>query len=105
MYAIIRDGEHQYRVQEGDFLEVQRRDLPEGQSEVEFDRVLLIGDVEGGPKIGLPHVGSSKVTASVVGEVKGEKLVIQKFRRRKNYALRQGHRQKYLRVRIDKIHA
>ena len=70
---------------------------------IEFDRVLLVGDVEDGPKVGQPIVEGAKVTAKVLGEVKGDKLIIQKRRRRKHYHLKKGHRQKYLRVKVDKI--
>ncbi|MBI4718901.1 MAG: 50S ribosomal protein L21 [Planctomycetes bacterium] len=103
MYAIIADGGNQYRVEQGQRLEVQRRDLPEGTTTVAFDRVLLVGDVEGGPKIGQPVVAGAKVTATVVGEFKDEKIVIQKFRRRKNYARKQGHRQRFLRLTVESI--
>lgn len=103
MYAIISDGAHQYRVQEGQILQVQRKELPEGATTYEFDRVLMVGDLEGGPKIGRPTVEGAKVTASVLGEIKGKKIVIQKLRRKKNSALKKGHRQKYLRVRVEKI--
>jgi len=105
VYAIIADGSHQYRVEEGLIVDIQRRDLPEGTTAVEFDRVLCVGDREDGPAIGQPVVEGARVTASVVGEIKGDKLIIRKFRRRKNYSLKKGHRQKYLRVKIDKIEA
>jgi large subunit ribosomal protein L21 len=103
MYAIISDGPHQYRVEEGQILDVERKDLPEGAQRVEFDRVLFVGDIEGGPRIGQPTVNDAKVTASVLGEVKGDKIVIQKHRPRKNYRVKKGHRQKYLRVKVEKI--
>lgn len=103
MYVIINDGAHQYRVEEGQVLEVERKDLPEDAKTIEFDRVLLVGDVEDGPKVGQPVVDGAKVTAAVLGEFKGEKLTIRKRRRRKNYQLKKGHRQKYLRVKIEKI--
>ncbi len=104
MYAVISDGSHQYRVEEGQVLDVERKPgLAEDAKTFEFYRVLLIGDIEGGPKIGRPVVEGARVTATVVGEFKGEKVVIRKFRRRKKYALKKGHRQKYLRVRVEKI--
>ena len=105
VYAIINDGSHQYRVEEGQIIDVQRRDLPEGTTAVEFDRVLFVGDREGGPVVGQPVVEGARVTASVAGEVKGDKIIIRKLRRRKNYSLKKGHRQKYLRVKIEKIEA
>lgn len=84
-------------------FDVERKDLPDGTTTVEFDRVLAVGDVDGGPKIGRPTVDGAKVIASVIDEIKGDKIVVQKFRRRKGYAVKQGHRQRYLRVRVDKI--
>ncbi|MGB0715151.1 MAG: 50S ribosomal protein L21 [Phycisphaerae bacterium] len=104
MYAIIADGAHQYRVEEGLIFEVQRKDLPENTETIDFDRVLLIGGGEGGSaKVGTPTVSGAKVTAKVIGEIKGDKLIIQKMRRRKGYRLKQGHRQKHLRVQVEKI--
>jgi large subunit ribosomal protein L21 len=103
VYAIISDGGFQYRVQEGLIFEVQRRDLPEGTTSLGFDRVLMVGDLPDGPKIGCPTVPGAKVTASVMGELKGDKLIIQKFTRRKGYRLKKGHRQQYLQVRVEKI--
>lgn len=105
VYAIISDGSHQYRVEEGQIVDVQRRDLPEGTTAVEFDRVLFVGDRPSGPAVGRPVVEGARVTASVAGEIKGDKIIVRKFRRRKNYALKKGHRQKYLRVKIEKIEA
>lgn len=105
MYAIISDGGFQYKVSEGAVLDVQRRDLPEGTKSITFDRILMVGDLGDGPKIGTPAVAGAKVTASIVGEFKDEKIVIQKFTRRKGYALKKGHRQKLLKIKVDKISA
>lgn len=103
MYAVIADGGNQYKVEEGLVFEVQIRDLPEDAKTVEFDQILLVGDVEGGPKIGHPTVAGAKVTASIIREMKGDKIIIRKFRRRKNYMRKQGHRQNYLQLKVDKI--
>ena len=103
MYAIISDGGFQYRVQEGLVFELQRRDLPEGTQNIEFDRVLMVCDLPDGPKIGQPTVAGAKVRASVLGEIKGDKVIIQKFTRRKGYHLKKGHRQRHLQVRVEKI--
>ena len=103
MYAIISDGSHQYRVEEGQVLEVQRKDLEPKAQSIEFDRVLLVGDIEDGPKVGRPVVKGARVIASILGEIKGNKITIQKHRRRKDYALKKGHRQKFLQIKIDKI--
>lgn len=105
MYAIIDDRGHQYRVQQGNRIDVQLMDLTEGQSTVEFNRVLLVGDTGGAAKIGAPSVAGAKVTAKILEELKGDKIVIQKFRRRKNYRRKTGHRQRYLRVEIESITA
>jgi len=103
VYAIISDGAHQYRVEEGQLVAVQRKELAEGATQVEFDRVLMVGDCDGGPRIGQPVVAGAKVTAAVVGEFKDDKIDIRKHRHRKGYNLRKGHRQKLLQVRIEKI--
>ena len=104
MYAIIEDGAHQYRVAEGDTLEVQRHELDEGQKALEFPNVLLVSDGED-VKVGQPYLEGAKVTATVAGEVKGNKIDVIKFRRRKGYRRKMGHRQRYLRIQIDKIQA
>jgi large subunit ribosomal protein L21 len=104
VYAIISDGAHQYRVEQGQVFEAQRKELDESTKTIDFDRVLLVGGVEGGPQVGRPVVAGARVTATVLGEIKGDKIIIQKHRRRKNSALKKGHRQKYLQVRVDTIH-
>ena len=102
MYAIIEDGAHQYKVEEGDTLEVQLHDLDEGQQKLEFPNVLLVSDGEK-VKVGQPYVEGAKVSATLAGEVKGDKIDVIKFRRRKGYRRKIGHRQRFLRIRIDKI--
>lgn len=104
MYAIIEDGPHQYRVEEGARLDVQLHDLDEAQASIEFDKVLLVCDGDN-TRIGQPYLTGAKVSATIEGEVKGDKITTYKFRRRKNYRRKLGHRQHYLRVRIDKISA
>lgn len=102
VYAIIEDGAHQYKVQEGDTFEVQRRDLADDQATIEFDRIVMIGN-GADTKIGQPYVDGAKVIARIHGEIKGDKIDVIKFRRRKNYRRKMGHRQRYLRVTVDKI--
>jgi large subunit ribosomal protein L21 len=104
VYAIIEDGAHQYMVEEGTVLDVQLHELAEGQTSLAFDKVLLVRDGDN-TRIGQPYVDGAKVHATVQGEMKGDKITIIKFRRRKNYHRKQGHRQNYLRVRVDKIEA
>ena len=105
MYAIIADGPHQYRVEEGQVFEIQLKDLEADVKSIEFDNILMIGDDSGEPKIGSPTIDGAKVTASVIAEIKGPKLVIRKFKRRKDSRTKKGHRQKFLQVKIDKIEA
>jgi len=102
VYAIFEDGSRQYWVQPGDVIDLDRRDLEEGQETIEFDRVLLVGRGED-LLVGRPVVEGAKVVAKVVGELKGPKIHIYKYKRRKGYRLKKGHRQRYLRVEIAEI--
>ena len=102
VYAIIEDGGRQYRVQPGDTVDIDLKDLAEDQQTIEFDRVLMVGDGDD-VRIGQPVIEGAKVVAKVVSELKGPKLYVIKFKRRKGYQRKQGHRQQYLRVQIDKI--
>ena len=104
MEAIFRDGGRQYRVQQGETLEVDYRELEAG-STIEFNEVLFVGGDSGAPKVGSPLVEGAKVVGKVLGDVKGKKLIIMHFRRRKNSRRRVGHRQKYTQVQIEKIEA
>ncbi|MGY8732611.1 MAG: 50S ribosomal protein L21 [Pirellulales bacterium] len=101
MYAIIADGGRQYKVEEGQELEIDLRDVNAGDK-ITFDRVLTISGDEG-IKVGQPVVEGASVTAEVIAETKGEKIYVQKFRRRKNSKRRTGHRQRYTKVRVSSI--
>ena len=101
MYAVFRDGSHQHIARPGEVLNIERRDLPEG-SPIEFKEVLLVADEES-VQVGTPTVENAAVRATVTGEVKGEKLVVFKQKRRKDSRHKTGHRQKYTTVRIDEI--
>jgi large subunit ribosomal protein L21 len=101
MYAIISDGGHQYRVEEGQVLDIDLREASTGE-QVKFDRVLAVHN-DDGLKIGQPTVPAASVTAEVVSVSQGPKLVIQRFRRRKNSRRKTGHRQLYTQVKITKI--
>jgi large subunit ribosomal protein L21 len=103
MYAIIDDKGRQYTVRKGDLVDVDLKGAPEQQS-ITFDRVLMVR-ADGGVKIGTPTIAGAKVVATVLGEVKGKKIIIRKYRRRKNYRRKQGHRQHFTRVRIESIEA
>ncbi|QDS93336.1 50S ribosomal protein L21 [Roseimaritima multifibrata] len=101
MYAIIVDGGRQYKVQPGQEVDVDYRDIAHGEN-LEFTTVLAVSG-ESGLTLGTPTVGGATVTASVLGPKQGEKIHIQKFRRRKHSKKRTGHRQLHTRVRIESI--
>lgn len=103
MYAIIEEGGKQYKVTTGDRLRVDRK-VGEDEKTITIDRVLLIGG-EGDAKVGQPTVAGATVTAEVLGAVKGPKIDIQKYKRRKGYHKKQGHRQHYTEVKISAINA
>jgi large subunit ribosomal protein L21 len=101
MYAVIRDGGRQFTVREGDRILVDRKDL-QADAEIRFEEVLLLGD-ENGAKLGKPTVSGAAVVGKVLGERLGDKLVVFKFRRRKDSKMKKGHRQKYTAVKVEKI--
>lgn len=103
MYAIIADSGRQYKVVEGQELAVDFRDVTVGEL-LTFDKILAVS-TEAGLKVGAPAVAGATVTAEVLGADLGEKIYIQKMRRRKNYRRRTGHRQIFTMVRINKINA
>ena len=103
MYAVIVTGGKQYKVAEGEFLKIEKLDVPVGEA-ISFDRVVLIGNGED-VKIGAPVVDGAKVTAEVIDQGRHDKETIIKFRRRKHTMKRQGHRQWYTEVKITGIQA
>jgi large subunit ribosomal protein L21 len=103
MYAVIQTGGKQYRVSEGDMLRVEKLDAEAGSS-IELDRVLLIAD-DDNVQVGKPYVDGGRVTASVEGHGRGDKVKIIKFRRRKHHLKRQGHRQWYTELKVTGISA
>ena len=103
MYAIIKTGGKQYKVAEGSEIIIEKLDAAEGDS-VAFEEVLAVG--EGADlKVGRPFVEGAKVTATVVKVGKGPKIRILKYRHKTNYRRRQGHRQPFTKVKVDKIEA
>lgn len=100
MYAIIATGGKQYRVSEGDVIYIEKIDA-QVDSTASFD-VLLMGN-DGDVKIGTPVVEGVKVEGKVVGQIRGEKIVVYKYKSKKNYRRKQGHRQPYTKVEITKI--
>lgn len=101
MYAIIADSGRQYKVEEGQELDVDFREAAAGDK-LKFDQVLACNGPKG-LQIGRPTLKGASVTAEVVGVVQGKKLVVQKLRRRKNSRRKTGHRQMFTRVKIAKI--
>ena len=101
MYAIIEEGGRQHRVTSGDTILIDR-EIGGDEKTVTFDRVLFVGG-EGSPRIGTPIVSGVTVTADVIGPVKGPKVITVKYRRRKGYRKKIGHRQGYTAVKITGI--
>jgi large subunit ribosomal protein L21 len=101
MYAIIRTGGRQYRVAAGDTIEVERLDAEAGSS-IELSDVLLVGG-DDDVRVGAPLVDGALVRATVLGDVKGPKLTIFKYRPKNRYRVKTGHRQRYTRMKIDAI--
>ncbi len=101
MYAIIKTGGKQYRVQEGDNIFVEKL-ASDVDSEVVFDQVLAVVN-DGDVKVGTPVVEGAKVTAKVLEQGKEKKIRIFKYKAKSNYRRRQGHRQPYTKVTIEKI--
>lgn len=105
MYAVIQTGGKQYRVEPGKTVVVEKLAGEKG-ADVVFDQVLLVSSGDGATlNIGAPIVAGAKVTGQIVEQGRGEKLVVFKFRRRKNYVRRNGHRQDYTAVKIAAIQA
>ncbi|HSY22369.1 MAG TPA: 50S ribosomal protein L21 [Polyangiaceae bacterium] len=102
MYAVIKTGGKQYRVGTGDKLRVEKLVGNVGDA-VTFDQVLLVQGAEGAIKLGRPLVGGAKVEAKIVAQDLGPKVIIFKFRRRKNYRRKTGHRQPYTALEITNI--
>jgi large subunit ribosomal protein L21 len=100
-YAIVESGGKQYKAVEGGLIEVDRLNLEAGKK-VTLEDVLLISD-DGAITVGTPIIAGAKVTATVVDEFKGPKVLIYKYHPRKRYRLKKGHRQWYTRLQVEKI--
>ncbi len=101
MYAIIATGGKQYTVAEGDEIFVEKLGLNEGDS-VTFDQVLFVNDGKAS-KVGTPTVSGASVTATVVKEGRAKKIIVYKYKAKKGYHKKNGHRQPYTKVKIEKI--
>ncbi|MDA3877885.1 MAG: 50S ribosomal protein L21 [Halothiobacillus sp.] len=101
MYAVVVTGGKQYRVEQGEWLRVEKLEGEEG-SVVSLDRVLMIADGDS-IKVGAPALDGATVTAEIIGQGRGKKIDIIKFRRRKHSRKHQGHRQSYTEIKITSI--
>lgn len=101
MYAIIETGGKQYKVQEGDVIRVEKLDLAEGDA-VKFDKVLFVSN-DGKINTGKPYLEGAAVDAVVEGHGKAKKIIVFKYKAKKDYRKKQGHRQPYTQVKIEKI--
>ena len=101
MYAVIETGGKQYRVQEGDVITVEKLNVEAGDK-VSFDKVLVLAD-DKDLKVGAPYVAGAAVTGEVVENGKGQKVVIFKYKAKKDYRKKQGHRQPYTMVKIESL--
>lgn len=101
MYAVIKTGGKQYRISEGDVLRIERREAEPGQ-EIVLDQVLLVGEGDS-VEVGNPYLSNVRVRAEVLAQRKAKKIVVLKFKRRKGYRRKQGHRQLYTGIRIKAI--
>jgi large subunit ribosomal protein L21 len=99
MYAVIESGGKQYRVAQGDMIQVEKLLVEEGKK-VEIDRVLMVSDGED-VKFGTPVVEGARVTATVQNHGRGKKIIV--YKHKKNYHKKQGHRQNFTRLHIDEI--
>jgi large subunit ribosomal protein L21 len=105
-YVIFEDRGNQIKAAQGDVITLDiNQELPESAKTITFDKVLLIGG-EGAASVGSPYIAGATVEAEIVDrEVKGEKIDVIKYKRRKNYRRKQGHRQRYMTVKVTKLPA
>lgn len=102
MYAIIATGGKQYKVQEGDVIKVEKLGVAAGET-ITFDQVLVVSDKD--VKVGTPTVDGASVEASVVAEGKAKKVIVYRYKRKSGYHKKNGHRQPFTQVKIEKINA
>jgi large subunit ribosomal protein L21 len=102
MYAVVKIGGRQYRVSEGDVLFVDRQHEEPGEA-LTFDQVLMTNDTDGKINIGVPYVEGAAVKAELLDQVKADKVIVFKKKRRKGYKKKNGHRQPLSQIRIDSI--
>ena len=103
MYAVFKTGGKQYRASTGDVIKVEKIEAEKGAT-IELDQVLMVGEGED-VKIGTPFLEGGKVTATVLDQGRGDKIKVIKFKRRKNYRRKMGHRQYFTQLEITGIEA
>ena len=101
MYAVIKTGGKQYKVAEGDVLRVEKLTADAGEI-VSFDQILMLSDDQG-TTVGTPHVVGAEVKATVLGQIRDDKIIVFKKRRRKNSRRKNGHRQALTGLRVIKV--
>lgn len=104
MYAIVDVKDKQFKVSENDTLYVPYHSDAEADDELTLDRVLLVSDGEGDVTLGTPTVDGATVSATVLEQVKGDKIIVFKKKRRKRYRVKRGHRQQYTQIEITALH-
>ena len=102
--AVIKTGGKQYKVKEGDTIKVEKLEAAAGDR-LSIDKVLMVNDENGNVKVGNPLVSNARVEAEVMEQGREKKVVVFKYKRRKNYRKKQGHRQPFTRIKIIKIEA
>jgi large subunit ribosomal protein L21 len=103
MYAVFKTGGKQYRASTGDVIKVEKIEAEKGAT-IELDQVLMVGEGED-VKVGTPFLEGGKVTATVLDQGRGDKITVIKFKRRKNYRRKMGHRQYFTQIEITGIDA
>lgn len=103
MYAIVETGGKQYRIEEGSTVYVEKLDVSEGEK-VTLDQVLAVSK-DGSLTVGEPYVAGASVEATVLENGKAEKIIVFKYKRKKDYRRKQGHRQPYTKIKIEAIQA
>lgn len=104
MYAVIETGGKQHKVTEGEVLRIDKLNAEPG-AEVVFDKVMLVKTDDEALKVGQPYVDNASVTAEVLEQGKAKKIIVFKYKRKKNYQRKQGHRQQYTAIKIKAIAA
>jgi large subunit ribosomal protein L21 len=104
MYAVVVTGGKQYKVTEGDVIYVEKLNA-EVESTIELDNILVVSKENGETVFGKPLVDGAKVTAKVVAQGKDKKIIVFKYKRKKDYRRKQGHRQPFTKLQIEKINA